>query len=354
MTAAVPDQISENAYAVTPRQAKEYITDCMLAGLVPYLVSSPGMGKSSIAKAIAKEQNLKIIDHRLSTSAPEDLSGLPRFDEDGKARFSPFADLFPLEDTPIPEGYSGWLLLLDEFPSASKAVQAAAYKLVLDRQVGQHNLHPNVAIMAAGNKATDRAIVNPIGTAMKSRLVHLSMDIDFDEWMQDVALKDNWDKRIIAFLSQYPSKLMDFDPKNTKEATFCCPRTWEFVNKLLKVTEVNDAKSALFAGAITSGEAVTFVQFVKVFDTIVTVDDIIRNPETCRMPPDKSSSWATIATMMEHVNDDNFEKLSTYANRFDMTFQILFFRSVMIRQPVLRRHQAFSKALVKLSKYLNN
>jgi shikimate kinase len=37
------------------------------------------MGKSSIAKSLAKEANLQIIDHRLSTSEPTDMSGLARF-----------------------------------------------------------------------------------------------------------------------------------------------------------------------------------------------------------------------------------------------------------------------------------
>ena len=115
-----------NIYRCTPRQVKRFVTDVLFAGLVPYVQSSPGMGKSSIMRAIASELNLQLIDHRLSTSAPEDLSGLPRFDEDGKARFSPFADLFPTEDTPLPPGKEGWMLFLDEFNSASKSVQAAA------------------------------------------------------------------------------------------------------------------------------------------------------------------------------------------------------------------------------------
>lgn len=212
-----------NIYRCTPRQVKRFVTDVLFAGLVPYVQSSPGMGKSSIMRAIASELNLQLIDHRLSTSAPEDLSGLPRFDEDGKARFSPFADLFPVEGTPLPPGKEGWMLFLDEFNSASKSVMAAAYKLILDRMVGQHKLHERVVICAAGNLATDRAITNPISTAMQSRVVHLEMQINFQEWLEDVALKEGYDSRVIAYLSQYNSKLMDFRPDH-QEKTFCCPR----------------------------------------------------------------------------------------------------------------------------------
>ena len=61
-------------YKCTPRQIKSFVEDCLFAGLVPYVQSSPGMGKSSIMKTVAENLNLKLIDHRLSTSAPEDLN----------------------------------------------------------------------------------------------------------------------------------------------------------------------------------------------------------------------------------------------------------------------------------------
>ncbi len=341
-----------NIYHCTPRQVKRFVTDVLFAGLVPYVQSSPGMGKSSIMRAIASELNLQLIDHRLSTSAPEDLSGLPRFDEDGKARFSPFADLFPTEDTPLPPGKEGWMLFLDEFNSASKSVQAAAYKLILDRMVGQHKLHERVVICAAGNLATDRAITNPISTAMQSRVVHLEMQINYQEWLEDVALKEGYDSRVIAYLSQYNSKLMDFRPDH-QEKTFCCPRTWEFVNRLIKDKEVTDESAVLLAGTITSGTAVEFVQFTKVFNSLINIRDIIADPENCRLATDVSAKWATIAHMMEKVDANNFDALSRYANRFTVDFRILFFRSVLVRNPNLRSHQAFIRAMAELSRYLH-
>lgn len=125
-----------NLYRAGPRKIREFTLDCLYAGLVPFIQSSPGMGKSSIIRSIAVELNLKLIDHRLSTSAPEDLSGLPRFNEKGEAIFAPFAELFPLEGQELPKKYNdkgevvgtydGWLVFLDEFNSAVKTVQAAA------------------------------------------------------------------------------------------------------------------------------------------------------------------------------------------------------------------------------------
>ena len=339
-------------YRCTPRQVKKFVTDCLFAGLVPFVQSSPGMGKSTIMRDVAKDLQLKMIDHRLSTSAPEDLSGLPRFDENGRAVFAPFADLFPLEDTPKPEGKEGWMLFLDEFNSASKSVQAASYKLILDRMTGQHRLHQNCVITAAGNLSTDRAITNPISTAMQSRVVHLEMQISFEEWLYDVALKQNYDSRIIAYLSQFPSKLMDFRPDHN-EKTFCCPRTWEFVNALIRDKDVKDESAVLLAGTITSGTAVDFVQFTKIFHNLVTIKEIRANPAECRVPTDVGAKWAVISHMMENITDENFDDLAVYTDRFTIDFRILFYRSILVRNPNLRQHPAFIRALSAMARYLH-
>lgn len=338
-------------YKCKPRQIKGFVEDCLYAGLVPYVQSSPGMGKSSIMRNVASGLNLKLIDHRLSTSAPEDLSGLPRFSKDGFAEFVPFAELFPVEQQEIPVGKDGWMLFLDEFNSASKGVQAACYKLILDRMTGQKKLHDRVVIAAAGNLSTDKAITNPISTAMQSRVVHLEMEVCFKEWLEDVAITETYDPRIIAYLSQYNSKLMDFDP-NHNEKTFCCPRTWEFVNKLIRDKQIDVAIAPLLAGTITSGVAVDFIQFTRVFANMVSYQDIMRDPMSCPIPQDNATRWAVISSITEKVTEHNLENLAKYANRFSMDFRILFFRTIMIRQKALRHHPAFINSMTELSRYL--
>jgi hypothetical protein len=341
-----------NLYRCTPRQTRSHIVDCLMAGLVPFVQGSPGVGKSSIVRSIFDEFGLDMIDHRLSTSAPEDLTGLPRFDENGEARFAPFADLFPLAGREKPKGSNGWGLFLDEFNSAPKSVQAAAYKLVLDRKVGQFDLHEDVGVVLAGNLSTDKAITTSLSTAMQSRLIHIEMEINFEEWREDVALAQNFDPRIIGFLSFKPSLLMDFRPDH-QEKTFCCPRTWEFMNKLIKGKEVRDDKISLYAGALTSGVAVEFVQFTKIYASMVSIADIRKDPEKCPVPQDNATKWAVVSHLMDIVTEEAFEDVATYIDRFDLTFKIVFFRSVILRNEKLKRHPSFAKAMIALSRYIN-
>lgn len=125
------------------------------------------------------------------------------------------------------------------------------------------------------------------------------------------------------------------------------------MNRLIKDKEVTDESAVLLAGTITSGTAVEFVQFTKVFNSLINIRDIIADPENCRLATDVSAKWATIAHMMEKVDANNFDALSQYANRFTVDFRILFFRSVLVRNPNLRSHQAFIRAMAELSRYLH-
>lgn len=46
--------------------------------------------------------------------------------------------------------------------------------------------------------------------------------------------------------------------------------------------------------------------------------------------------WATVSMLMEKVDAKNFNALAEYMSRFDLTFRVLFFRSVLVRNPEFR------------------
>lgn len=343
---------------VTVRKAAKLLDIAARSNVVLQLNASPGVGKSAIVKAFAKKNNLKLIDIRLSTCAPEDLNGLP-FNENGRAVFKPF-DFWPLKGDQLPinpsteKPYAGWLIFLDEFKSAPKSVIAAAYKLVLDRQVGLHDLHENVIIVTASNLSTDRAIVNDPGTAMQSRMAHLVLEVSAQEWIEDVAIPQKYDHRILSFINEYPSKLMDFDPKHN-DLTFCCPRTWEFVDRILKTHDKADPMelSALLAGTITGLISVEFLTYCQIFKDVVKVQEILADPENCRIPDDKSLQWATITTMTEHLTTKNFGEFMKYADRFTIPMRIVFYRSSLVRLPEIVDTPFYAQAMEKLANYLN-
>jgi hypothetical protein len=258
-----------------------------------------------------------------------------------------------LQNTPIPEGKAGFFLFFDEFNSASKMVQAAAYKTILDKFIGQKKLHEKTVIGAAGNLATDRAIVNALSTAMQSRLINLELEIYFKHFVEDVMLPRKWDSRIIAFLHYKESAINDFRPDHA-DKTFACPRTWEFLSRLIKGKEVVMSKIALYAGAIGVGAALDFTNFCAVYQDLPKIDDIIREPNSIPVPTNTALKWATIGHVVEKATNDNFEKITTYVNRFDSSFRVLYFRFLLKMKPQFRTHPNFAKSMVELAQYFND
>lgn len=341
----------DTIYECTPRQVAEYVEDLFYAGLVPNIMGSPGVGKSSIIRGVMNKLGLHCIDHRASTSDPTDFNGLPNF-VDGKARFAPFEEIFPLQDTAVPAGFDGFGIFLDEFNTAPKSIMAAGYKLILDRMVGQHKLHDRTAICMAGNLETDGAITTRMPTTMYSRVVTLVMRTDFDQWLQDVAIPQDYDHRIRAYLNWQKGSLNNFNP-DQKGNAFACQRTWESMNKLIKGKPVLNSKIAMYVGAIGAGEAVSFVQFTKVYETLTTMEDVVRSPMSAIVPIEASTRWAVVSKMANDVSKDTLAPVAEYIDRFPIEQRILFYRSMLAQHPELSGHPAGIKAVVALSQYLN-
>lgn len=313
---------------ISAQEAPTLLWDVMSSGLVPMLCSSPGIGKSSIAKAIAQEHNLEVIDLRLSQSDPTDMNGFPKIFECGtKAGYVPM-DTFPITSTPLPEGKDGWLLLLDEMNSAPLSVQAAAYKVVLDKEVGLHSLHEKVFIMAAGNLSTDQAIVNRMSTAMQSRMVHFELELETKAWLNWAYLADI-DFRITSFIKFKNEILHKFDP-NHNDRTFPCPRTWHFLSDIIKQWPViGKEKLAILCGTVGEGAGREFLMFSEIFQQLPTIEAILKAPELFVVPSEPSIKYAISGLISNHFNKDTAEQLIIAVERLPIEFQMITLQTVI-------------------------
>lgn len=312
----------------TLKQVAPLIPKLWKAGIVPFLHSSPAQGKSSLSKQLAEQFKLKVIDLRLTELDSTDLSGLPYFNN-GKAEFMPF-NTFPLQDTPVPEGYEGWLIILDEFNSANQAVMAAAYKLVLDRMVGQHTLHDKVAMIACGNLESDNAIVNPMSTALISRFAHFNIDINVDDWLE-WASKAGIDYRITSYINFKKSNLYTFKPDATEP--YASPRTWQMVSKVIK--DSDEVSTLLVSSLIGDGVANEFVQYTKLYHKLPTIKDILDNPKGIEIPNDLATTWAVMSMVTHSITVDNQAKLTVFLRRLSSELQYCALREIKYRNPAV-------------------
>lgn len=321
-------------------QAKAMLLTIIKAKLVALISGSPGAGKSALVQQIADEFSLKVIDMRLAQCDPTDLLGFPNVcRETGRASYAPMVT-FPLEGDPIPEGYDGWLLFLDEATSCPRAVQAASYKLIYDRMVGEHRLHKNVAIVAAGNLETDGAIVEEMSTALQSRLVHMELVVDHQEWLDWASTKDI-DHRICSFIRFKPDSLYTFKPDHT-DKTYACPRTWEFANALIRESggKVDREMLPLLSGTLSEGVAREFVAFCGIYNDLPTMAAIRQNPKGISVPDEPSVLFALTGAIATHMTMESVEQLMEFVNRLPVEFQVVTLRDVTRRNQVTRTHSA--------------
>lgn len=309
------------------------------------LHGSPGVGKSDVVRQIAKQRGIELIDLRLSQLDPVDLRGVPSVDT--KKRITTW-------NTPsfLPTGGKG-ILFLDEINSAAQATQAAAYQLVLDRKLGDYELPPGWAIIAAGNRTTDRAIVNQMSTALKNRFTHINYEVNIDDWC-DWALRNDIAVEVLGFIRFRPMLLNEFEQRNDskeerervqrlKDAqAFATPRSWEFLSKVVQQKPSSDIEYELYTGIVGEGAAAEFMGYLKYYRDLPNLDALLMNPGSAKVPEEPATLYALATGLATKATQDNMERVVKYALRLPAEFQVLLMKDAIVRDNELTQTKAFN------------
>ncbi len=234
-----------------------------------FIWGSPGIGKSSIVKEIARVNSMEFIDLRLSLLDPTDLKGIPFFDAESREGVWAKPSFLPSSDDE-----SRGILFLDEINTAPPAVQASAYQLILDRRVGEYELPSGWSIVAAGNKESDRGVVYKMPPPLANRFVHFEMEVDFEDWKQ-WAYSRGVHSSIIAFLAYDKSMLFRFDPTSNQKS-FATPRSWEFVDSIIDSGISKELLLESISGAVGREVAVDYMSFRRVMGDLPDLEAILR------------------------------------------------------------------------------
>ncbi len=300
---------------------KETLEGLISQKLPTFIWGSPGIGKSSIVKQIAKENELDFIDLRLSLLDPTDLKGIPFFDSNSKEAVWAEPNFLPKDKK------SSGILFLDEINTAPPSVQAAAYQLILDRKIGDYELPPNWAIIAAGNRASDRGVVYRMPSPLLNRFVHLELEVSFKDW-KDWAYKSNINPLIIAFLEYDNTKLFTFDPQKEQQA-FATPRSWEYVHRVLASKMSKEHLLEVLQGII--GESATsFVNFLKIKDELPKIEDIVNGKEV-ELPTKAQALFALnsfLVSFAKSASQEELENILAFSFKLPKEFSIALIRDL--------------------------
>jgi hypothetical protein len=286
--------------SVTTVQARKALLKGFKTKRPVFLWGPPGIGKSEVVSDITEELGGLMIDLRMAQMEPTDIRGIPFYNKDnGKMDWAPPVDL---PDEELASQYPIVVLFLDEMNSASPAVQASGYQLVLNRRVGKYKLPNNVVIVAAGNRDSDKGVTYRMPMPLRNRFVHIEMRYDFASW-QAWAVNKNVHKDVVGYLSFAKADGYDFDSKSASNA-FATPRTWSFVSDLIADDDTDaDTLYNLIAGTIGEGLATKFVAHRRVASQMPDPIDILQGKVTELRVKEISAMYSLTIAMCYELKD---------------------------------------------------
>jgi len=346
-----------------------------------YIWGGTGIGKSQTARKVAREvakalgkqyserpedindeSKFVFIDRRLSQMEPSDLLGLPEIfvvvrDREGReaeipiklvGRYDISGNGYQIVAfktrwlTPnwLPKRGTG-IIFLDEFNLAPPSIQAAAYELVLDRRLGDYIVPTEFLIIAAGNRAEDRANIFELARPLANRFNHAELKPPSIEEWTEWAMNHNIDTRILMFLKWRPALLLKEDIGDEK--AFPTPRSWEKASKWIgDVKDLNIAEK-LLATAVGEGAASEFRAFLKL-TMKVDIKRLFEKPESIKDIKEIDMIYATLSAVIEYFKKDKkqLQQIVKMAIHLQPEFGMLLLRSIKNKEPQFFKNNVLS------------
>ena len=241
------------------------------------------------------------------------------------------------------------ILFLDELPQAPVSNQNIAAQIVNERRVGPHYLPEGWVIVAAGNRMSDRAGTNNMPSHLKDRLMFLEIEADLDDTISYYYSK-RIDERICAFLRFRPEWLHKFD----RDANACpSPRSWERVGSIMSwgLDPVNLQEA--IAGQVGRAACADFSGFMKMYEAVPDIDELIANPDAADVPSDPAVLYAVCAALASRMNEKNVSNVVSYMDRLpQQEFTAFVVKDALSRDKSLKQSNAIRQWIMNKGKTL--
>lgn len=332
--------------------------ETLIKNKLPVLLKgSPGIGKTDLVKSVAESLGYDLIIAHPVVDEPVDYKGLP-FIVDGEAEFLPYGMLKRLINADNPT-----IFFLDDLGQALPMVQAACMNLLLNRAINEQRISDHVTFVAATNRREDKAGVQGILEPVKSRFAAIiEINPHPDDWI-DWAIEHGMPSEIIGFIKFRPALLNDFKP--TADITNSpSPRTVAFAGRIYEAIMDSEsfntpdqkavALKEAIAGACGEAFAVEFLSWLKVYNSLPTMEQILADPHGVQIPSagdQLSALYAFTLMVAENTPIKGDGAFTVILDRLPKEFQIMavsfaskrnkeLFNSSAVRNWIVRNHEA--------------
>ena len=323
---------------VTIAQAIDLL-NLLIDGRDPVMLwGAPGIGKSEATHQIGAARGWKVIEYRANLREPVDVRGIPVPDlASGTTRW-----LIPDELPRVERDGEHGILFLDEINTASPQMMSVLFGLVLDRRVGEYVLPDGWAIVAAGNRVSDRAAAQRMPTALRNRFAHVFITPDVDAWAT-WANRTGVAPEVVAFV-RLRRELIHMMPQGDENA-FPTPRSLTKAAKY--VNAPRDVRLRLFASHVGDGVAAELDGFIELYRNLGSLEDIIADPQGAPLPTEASARYAVCTGLGRLATRKTLPAIIEYANRLPRESQILVVHDATTRDAKLRETAAYGQWAVK-------
>jgi hypothetical protein len=312
------------------------------------LWGQPGAGKSEAVQQLAVTNNAELVDIRASQFDSVDFRGIPVPTDTGHTVWYAPSVLPFIGNNTFPDDRM-IILFLDEINSAAPSVAAVCYQLINDRRVGEHVLKPNVRVIAAGNRESDRGVTNRMPTPLANRFTHVEVEVDAETWIE-WALDNGVHPIFTAFFKFRPALITTFDPSKPDKA-FATPRTWAKAAKYYSSDMPRDVMDAAIAGAVGMGPGAEFMGFTAIWQDMPDLNALIKSPSTASLPDGVGMSYAVAVGLSGKMTLKNADAVHTYLDRMAPEYVVCAWTLAIKRDAALATTDAFVDKYAK--KYIN-
>jgi hypothetical protein len=267
------------------------VIDAGARALVPVLMwSDPGMGKSSVVRALAAADGVPVETLIGSQREPVDIAGWPMVVDGVVGMALPDWAKVLLDS-------KGGYLLMDELTTCSSSVQAAMLHVIQERMVGRIKLPDEVRIVAAANPPDRSAGGYDLDAPTANRFLHIDFEPSVEEWL--TGLRANFATlpasravsadelrtaeevgAVAAFLEARPTLARQF-PDTDEAAGRPWPsyRSWHSLARVLPYLRRDDTAAIATAamGLVGDGAGSEFLEWRASMD-LPAVADVIADP----------------------------------------------------------------------------
>lgn len=332
---------------------------------VPFLLSAPGTGKSSCARAIARDflehhgvpyveyntgvtvnlDEVTVVEFNPSTREPVDVLGVPMTAESDFTRWKAPEEFACLRY--IPGDNTPKVLIVEEASDATVAMQNAMCRVLLDKQAGNLRLTDNLYIIMTGNRTEDKSGANRLTSKFAGRTRKIEFHVSVDDFC-DYAIEQGIHASIPAYLRWKPESLQAFDPNRHANAN---PRSWERVDLIPRDLPTNIYAEHV-TGEIGEGVGTEYVGFLRIYEGLPDLDKLLDNPEKAEVPKDLAVLYAICGALARKATKDNFDKLCVYFGRLPKEFNVMAVKDSMKVCKEVKHTKAFVAWAAKFGEVL--